>query len=232
MVTTHSMVAMAGEIMPAPLAQAPRRTTPWGNCTSRAHSLAKRSVVMMAELKAAPASAVTAAAALAVASAMNDASSCTPMMPVEATAARSTGMPMVWAHACCIARATSKPFCPVQALALPLLMATARSPPGTVSSRVTTTGAAAKALVVDTCPEEAVPRHSGATATTPMSGRPLCFSPTTMPLARKPSGKVTPGDLPSGSTRCTPSGNEKKRVSRGETTIGCSLVVSTVTPSA
>ena len=53
-----------------------------------------------------------------------------------------------------------------------------------------------------------------------MSGRPLSFSPATMPLARNPSGKVTPGDLPSGSTRRTPSGSEKKRDSRGATTTG------------
>ena len=53
------------------------------------------------------------------------------MMPVEATAARSREMPTVSRRTtCCIARATSSPFCPVQALALPLLMATARSPPG------------------------------------------------------------------------------------------------------
>ena len=59
--------------------------------------------------------------------------------------------------------------------------------------RLRTTGAAAKAFVVKTAAEAAPVRHSGATAMTPTSGRPLSFRPATTPAATKPVGNVAPG---------------------------------------
>ena len=87
-----------------------------------------------------------------------------------------------------MARATTSPGSPVQALALPLLMTTACRCARSVSVRLMTTGAAANALVVKTAADAAFSRHSGATASTPISGLPLSFSPATIPEATNPRG--------------------------------------------
>ena len=125
-VTTQSIVAIAGEIIPAPLAQTPRWTSPSTVGTSRAHILGKRSVVMTLASKSGPPPGTTALAALAMPAASVPSSSGTPIIPVDPTATLAVGMPRTSAHALCIARATCMPCSPVQALALPLFMATAR----------------------------------------------------------------------------------------------------------
>ena len=51
--TKHSIVAKRGEIMPAPLHWALRRTVPDGSCTSRLARFSKRSVVWIAALEGA-----------------------------------------------------------------------------------------------------------------------------------------------------------------------------------
>ena len=79
--------------------------------------------------------------------------------------------------------------------------------------RLTTTGAAAKAFVVKTAAETALARHSGATVKTPMSGRPLSFSPATAAPARNPAGEGGPRRRPAGfHQRDTPRKSQEPRV--------------------
>ena len=71
--------------------------------------------------------------------------------PVEATAIASGGKPSSCEAISQLSRAAASPCAPVQALAMPLLMTTARSfPPLDRSSRQYLTGAAAKRHVVNT----------------------------------------------------------------------------------
>ncbi len=187
-VTTQSMVAMPGAIMPAPLAAPASRTTPSRVVTSKAHCLAKRSVVMMLSAKAGPPSGPSEAAAAAIPAVARAGSSGTPMMPVEPTATRAGVVPSASAHARCMSRATARPGPPVQAFAFPLFITTAASERSETSRRLTSTGAAAKELRVKTAAPAVSARCSAATATMPRSLRPLSLMPAATPGGHEASG--------------------------------------------
>ncbi len=120
MVTTQSMVAIAGEIIPAPLAHTPSRTVPSGSSTSSAHILGKRSVVMMAWSKSGPPPGLTAPSRHARSGRHEGGVQLHSYDPGGTDGDLAAGSPSVSAHASCIARATCSPGSPVQALALPL----------------------------------------------------------------------------------------------------------------
>src|SRR5690606_39517929 len=79
------------------------------------------------------------------------------------------------------------PWCPLQALALPLLQTMARRHPPLMCSRVTRTGAAWTRLVVKVA--AAAARTSDTTRARSLRQR---FTPMWSPAARKPLGAVTP----------------------------------------
>ena len=77
---------------------------------------------------------------------------CEPMIPVEATSTSSSRQPSSSDANLAERRATSRPFSPVSALALPELISTARTKPNETRrrwSRDTSTGAALNALCVN-----------------------------------------------------------------------------------
>ena len=91
--TKHSIVAKAGEIIPAPLLWADRRTVPDGSSTSSDALLANRSVVRIDSPKAASPSGASSRRASAMPRITLSVSSGTPITPVEATATCSSCTP-------------------------------------------------------------------------------------------------------------------------------------------
>ena len=91
--TKQSIVANAGEIIPAPLACAVSRTVPEGSATSTSTSLGNLSVVRIASEKSPCPYSRSSARALAIPRIASPASSGTPITPVEATATWSSGTP-------------------------------------------------------------------------------------------------------------------------------------------
>ena len=138
----QSIVANAGEIIPAPLACAVSRTVPDGSATSTSISLANLSVVRIASEKSIWPYSRSSARARAIPLIATPASSGTPITPVEATATWSSGAPPAIDAAPCMRAASSKPRLPVAALALPELATITRSASSRVRSLVSTTGAA------------------------------------------------------------------------------------------
>ena len=141
-VTTPSIVAIMGSIMPEPFAIPPMRYAPVAAVTSTAASFGNGSVVMMARAAEGPPSRSSAAAAEAMPLVTTSQSSSTPMTPVDATSTCSTGHPATLAVSAAIARASAIPESPVHAFAHPLLTTIARAvpPDRTRCSRETTTG--------------------------------------------------------------------------------------------
>src|SRR5450756_246866 len=94
--------------------------------------------------------------------------------------------------------ASARPCLPVQALALPALTTTARRWAQSLVSRVSRTGAAAAALLVNVAAE--TPATSDARM--PRSSLPRFLTPLATPAARKPCGSATPP-----STSCAQAGS-------------------------
>ena len=184
--TKHSIVAKAGEIMPAPLACAHSRTVPEGSWTWSAAFLGNASVVRMAAPKSPSPSAASSRRASAMPRMTLSVSRGLPITPVEATATRSSSTPATMAPAPCMRAASSSPRRPVAALALPELATTARMPVSWQRSWVSRTGAASTPERV----KRAALTVSGASQTSrPRSGAPEGLSPQATPAARKPSGR-------------------------------------------
>ena len=184
--TKHSMVANAGEIIPAPLLWADRRTVPEGSSTSSEAFLANRSVVRIESPKAASPSGASSRRAFAMPRITLSVSSGTPITPVDATATCSSCTPAAIAPAPCMRAASSSPRRPVAALALPAFATTARSPPRRQRSWVSRTGAASTPERV----KRAALTVSGESETSrPRSSPPDGLSPHATPAARKPAGR-------------------------------------------
>ena len=121
-------------------------------------------------------------------SAMRSIGRFTPMTPVEQTATSSGGNPRASAASSDMRRAFASPVAPVQALAKPVLTATARRTPPFTRSRSSRTGAAAMAFVVKT-PAQAAGESDTRRAKSLRFGYLTCAS---TPAARNPRGKVIP----------------------------------------
>ena len=127
--TKHSIVAMSGWIMPAPL-QNPLITTSTPSILAvRVASLGKVSVVITARAAACQASALVSPASLPSRWVNLPASSGSPMTPVEAMNTSPGGQPTAAAAASAVMTTVSMPFLPVKALALPELTTSARALP-------------------------------------------------------------------------------------------------------
>ena len=184
--TKQSIVAMLGLIMPQPLAAKPSLTLPSGSLTSSAPVSACLSVVRMAAAKCSAALASPppgrAPAAAAMPGSILSMGRCTPMSPVEHTATRSTGSRRWLAVSSRILAASASPCLPVQALAFPALTTTARRWAQSLVSRVSRTGAAAAALLVNVAAETAACSVSSRAR----SSSPRFLTPLATPAARNP----------------------------------------------
>ena len=145
-VSTQSMVAMFGLIMPAPLAMPPMRKAPDSVSTAKETSFGNVSLVMMAWAHFNPARRDKRMVATPVS--IRLIGSGMPIRPVEQTKNCSKVSPTRAAAAAAMARASARPCGPVQALAFPLLRITARIFPNLRCSMETWTGAALTRLVV------------------------------------------------------------------------------------
>ena len=150
--------------------------------------LAHASVVRIASAAAAPPLSESSPAARAMPCATASIGSSLPITPVEQTTTSPASMPSARAVSLAIVRASSRPWAPVQALALPELTTTARARPSARCSRDTSTGAAARRLFVNAPAAVASPSQ----ASSARSGAPEALIPQVTPAARKPSGKQTP----------------------------------------
>ena len=210
-VSTQSMVAMAGASMPAPLAMPP--TVQPVPCATVV--LGRVSVVMMASAAAGPPSRDRPRTASRTPGSSLSIGSRSPIRPVEHTATSpaptmSRAFAAVIAAAVCsaVAWVSWKPAGPVQAFAPPELSTTARTTPPCTTCWLHSTGAALTRLAVKT---PATPASGPSLITRATSGAPEDFSPAATPAARNPRGTVTltgplqtrtdrwsPGDPPSG----------------------------------
>ena len=184
------MVAMRGSIIPEPLVMPPTRTRPSGRVISTAADFGKGSVVMIASAAAAPPSVDSASIAAGMPARRAGIFRFTPMTPVEATSTSRGSQPMPCAASTVISRASARPCGPVQALAQPLLVTTARARPPDAArcSCETSTGAAWAMFVVNTAAAAAgVSLTSSARSFLPLALMPQCS-----PAARNPAGAVTP----------------------------------------
>ena len=118
---------MRGSIIPEPLAMPPTRNVPCGVATSTAADFGNGSVVMIASAASAPPSALRRAAAAGMPVRSAAILRFTPMTPVDATRTSVGAQPSTAAVSAAISRASARPCGPVQALAQPLLVTTARA---------------------------------------------------------------------------------------------------------
>mmetsp|Transcript_25671 Transcript_25671/g.48671 ORF Transcript_25671/g.48671 Transcript_25671/m.48671 type:complete len:345 (+) Transcript_25671:524-1558(+) len=193
-VTTPSMVAMLGWIMPDPLEQPPMLTSTPPRLILRAADLEARSVVVMAVAAARPeaSSSPSAAASEGSAASISVILMRLPMTPVDSSMMSLGSTPITLPIASALARVSSQPCWPVAALACPALISTAR----TVSFSAMTclqyvTGAAHMTLWV-----KVPPTVAGVSLTNrARSGRlPVDLSPAYRPAALNPLGVHTPPD--------------------------------------
>ena len=178
---------MFGWIMPLPLAVPPTVMVLPPISTRATASFVRVSVVRMDSAKPSPPSPNSPDAAL-IPDEILSIGKWTPMTPVEATATSPALIPSASAASACIVRASSMPRSPVAALALPLFATTARTPPVSTASRVTTSGAPLTALRVNTA---AVSQESSEKRS-PRSRLPASRTPHATPAAIKPEAAVTP----------------------------------------
>ena len=139
--TTAIMVASDGAIMPEPLQMQVSVTSLPPICTERAPSLMRVSVVMIASA-ASTASGRSEEASAGAASTILCAGSRTPITPVEALTTAPAGIFSARATASQTVFTSSSPSGPVSALALPLLITTARMPSEGRRFSASSTGAA------------------------------------------------------------------------------------------
>ena len=125
----ESMVAMSGAIMPEPLAIPFSVTGTLPTSARRVASFGKVSVVMIARAASAHRSS-RARGAISFSTALNfEASSGSPMTPVDAMNTRSGSHPAASAAKAAVASTVSRPRHPVKAFALPELTTRARPLP-------------------------------------------------------------------------------------------------------
>jgi len=187
-VITPSIVAIIGSIIPDPLHMPPTVTARPSISRRSAICLSTVSVVRIACAASSPPAGLSAAAALRAPSRMRSIGSSVPMTPVEQTSTSASSTPSAPATAAAMARASAIPCSPVQALAQPLLSATARARPAAIRSRSRRTGAAATWFVVNTAAAAA-----GVSATTSAKSlRSLYLMAAATPAARYPRAAVTP----------------------------------------
>ena len=187
-VTNPSRVAIIGSIIPDPLHMPPTVTSRPSISIRTATCLSTVSVVRIACAASSPPVGLKAAAARDAPARMRAIGSVTPITPVEHTSTSRSSIPSAPATAAAISRASAIPCSPVQALAQPLLMATARAWPAATRSRSSCTGAAATRLVVKTAATAA-----GVSETS--NAKSLRFGyliAASTPAARKPRAAVTP----------------------------------------
>ena len=183
---TASMVAMLGQIMPAPLAMPVRRTVPPDRGTVMLANLGKASVVMNARVKPSASRLPRLSTREGTASRQRSILSWSPMTPVDMGMISCGASPVRAATMRRVSRQFSRPSSPVQALAWPELASTARQVP--YSRRVcwqTCTGAALKALVVNR-PASTAGRSE---TISPRSSRPAFLKPAAAAPAEKPRGR-------------------------------------------
>jgi hypothetical protein len=184
--TNASIVAIAGWIMPDPLATPVIVIGTPSTSTRRDAPLGTVSVVMIADTAASQRSGASAASAAGSAATIFATGSGSMITPVERGSTSFSAQPRRSATALHVVRASAMPACPVPALALPALNTIARrlrAAPAARCSRQTVTGAAQKRFAVNT-PAACVPA-SKATSSTSSRGQSL------MRAAAGPS--VTPG---------------------------------------
>ena len=147
----ESMVAMFGEIMPAPLHMPSSRTSPPFSSKDAAASLCTVSVVMIALAVSLGVPVASDSASAGMAASHLAMSNCAPMTPVDAGSSSSAGTPSALAARFRVSRQLARPWSPVQALAWPELT---RNPdifrPSASISLHCSTGAAWNLLVVNT----------------------------------------------------------------------------------
>jgi hypothetical protein len=190
-VSTASMVARLGAIMPAPLAKPP--TVHPSGCLT-AVCLGTVSVVITARAASRPACLVSASAAVAASTPASSAAigSRSPIRPVEHTPTSIAPMSSRLATRSAVAWVSWNPSGPVHALAPPEFSTTARSRRWTSACLVHSTGAALTLLRVNT--PAAVSRGPSLTSRA-RSFSPLALMPAATPAARNPPGAVAPASL-------------------------------------
>ncbi len=190
-VTTASMVAMAGWIIPEPLAMPPTVKVRPPTWTRAAASLGRVSVVMIARAARVADEGPASRSSAPTAAAIRSAGSAEPMRPVEAGSTWASSQPRRAATAATTRCAAAIPAAPVPAFAQPALMTTARAlPPLDASApQASCTGAAAKRLRVKK-PAAATDRSATTSATS--SPLPCSRSPALAAPALKPPGARMP----------------------------------------
>ena len=116
------MVAMSGQIIPAPFAMPVTRIAPPPTVTSRDTSLRTVSVVMMASAARSQPSSARSERTAEAAAPMRSTGSGSPMTPVENGRTSSARQPAALASSSQVCRAAERPASPVPALALPELI--------------------------------------------------------------------------------------------------------------
>jgi hypothetical protein len=197
----QNIVACRGEIIPAPLACAERRTVPAGSRTSRQARLGPASLVRIAREKSSASGPSAAHASLNAPTTFSRGSS-VPITPVEATATCSGSRPSSPATAACIASAVSIPRSPSPTFEQPEFAATARNPSSGACFE-TITGAPRRALVVKRAADTV---SAASEATTPTSS-PSRLIPAATAAARKPCGS----SCPSSSSTCAGRSTQRER---------------------
>jgi hypothetical protein len=177
-----SMVAMFGWIIPAPLAIPSNVAAP----TWRPATFGRVSVVMIARDAASQPCALNSAAARLRPAAILFMSRRGPITPVDITAQVRGGSPRLCSADSASACASCMPRSPVQALAIPALIASARNPAGFSARRARSysTGAAAKRLRV----KVAAAVQGRSLTSTARSAAPVLFKPQATPAKLKPRG--------------------------------------------
>ncbi len=133
----HSIVAMFGQIIPAPLQIAPMLTGVSPTRKRTATCLGTVSVVIMARAASSALSRLSFCASFGIAASILSIGSCTPMRPVEHTRASVTSTPVACAASSAMRTAAAIPCSPVAALAFPELTMTVRAEPSATCCSVT-----------------------------------------------------------------------------------------------
>ncbi len=143
---------------------------------------------MIASAASPPPSTESSVAAVAMPDPTASIGSRTPIKPVEQTPTRLARVPIAAAVRLAMARASSRPGAPVQALAPPEFRTTASNSPPDIASIDQTTGAAWKRFEVNTA---AAVRRGPLLTTRARSRRPDALMPALMPAAVNPWAAVT-----------------------------------------
>mmetsp|Transcript_5523 Transcript_5523/g.19216 ORF Transcript_5523/g.19216 Transcript_5523/m.19216 type:complete len:217 (-) Transcript_5523:133-783(-) len=193
-VTTPSMVAMFGCIMPEPLHMPPRVTTRPSISTWIAVDLYTKSVVVIAVAQSFAAASVSERSSTTFGMAPNISSTLMrwPMTPVDCRSASSAGIPRHLESSAAESMASCHPRDPVAAFACPALMSTAETvfPGFPRTSLEYVTGAAHTRFCVKTPAAATAPSGQNTSARSGLSLEER--SPAAAPEARNPRGAVTP----------------------------------------